>query len=372
MAVVTENTIRELAAFRGGEVPVTSCYLDVDGRRHTSRHDYEHELEQVLRSARSRASHGSVAQDIRRIEDYVRAGIDRSRTRGLAIFACSALDFWEVITLPVSVHSRVVINDAPAVGQLESVVQEYARIGVLLADRQRARMFVFELGELTDHSELFEELPREYDHRGHSDQGYDRERHHVEELAHQHLRHAARVAFDVYQRSGFEHLVVGGQDSIVHEVEEHLHPYLKSRLVGRVPVPVAASIDDIRSAALDIEEKVDRRIEGEVVQRLRDAVGAGSRAVAGLEPVLRALSSRRIDHYLVSAGFERSGWRCLSCHALATIGPSCPDCDGTMGRIDDVVEESIEYALASGLKVTMCRGNADLDVLGQIGALLRY
>ncbi len=372
MTLINEDTIRELAAFRGGDALVTSCYLDVDGRRLLRTHDYQAELDRLLRAARAKANNDrSVAQDLERIQDYVRAGIDRSHTRGLAFFACSAHDFFEVIPLPVPVHSRVVINDAPAVGQLESLVKDYARIGVLLADRQRARMFVFELGELTDHSELFEELPREYDHRGHSDQGYERERHHVEELAHQHLRHAAKVAFDVFQRRGFEHLVVGGQDSIVHEVEEHLHPYLKDRLVGRVPVPVMASVDEIRSAALDIEAEVDRRIQAELVQRLRDAVGAGTKGVAGLAAVLTAMAERRVDHLLVSAGFEHGGWRCSSCDALATVGPTCPQCSAALVRVDDVVEEAIEYALAQGLTVTICR-DADLDVLGQIGALLRY
>ena len=43
------------------------------------------------------------------------------------------------------VRSQLVINHAPAVGQLESVVQEHEPIGVLLADKQRARLFVFEL-----------------------------------------------------------------------------------------------------------------------------------------------------------------------------------------------------------------------------------
>jgi len=43
-----------------------------------------------------------------------------------------------------------------------------------------------------------------------------------------------------------------------------------------------------------------------------------------------------------------------------------------MERVDDVVEDAVEEALTQGLPVTICIGNADLDVLGSIGALLRY
>ncbi len=98
-------------------------------------------------------------RDLDRIEEYVRGGIDRSTTRGLAIFSCSAQDFWKVVALPVPVHSRVVINEWPAVSQLESVAQGFDRFAVLLVDRQRARILVFHFGELVDHSELLDARP---------------------------------------------------------------------------------------------------------------------------------------------------------------------------------------------------------------------
>jgi len=43
-----------------------------------------------------------------------------------------------------------------------------------------------------------------------------------------------------------------------------------------------------------------------------------------------------------------------------------------MERVHDVVEDAIEAALTQGVAVTFCVSDADLDVLGRIGALLRY
>jgi hypothetical protein len=40
--------------------------------------------------------------------------------------------------------------------------------------------------------------------------------------------------------------------------------------------------------------------------------------------------------------------------------------------VEDVVEEAVEEALAQSCDVEICVGNADLDVLGCIGAILRY
>ena len=90
MAVITEDGIRELASMKGERAPITSCYLDVDGRRVSRYPDLEHEVGLLMRDAKGRANgEQSVHSDLKRIEQFVRGGIDRSRTRGVAIFACS-------------------------------------------------------------------------------------------------------------------------------------------------------------------------------------------------------------------------------------------------------------------------------------------
>jgi hypothetical protein len=43
-----------------------------------------------------------------------------------------------------------------------------------------------------------------------------------------------------------------------------------------------------------------------------------------------------------------------------------------MTLLEDVVEEAVHEALTQQVRVDVCVGNADLDVLGRIGALLRF
>jgi hypothetical protein len=43
-----------------------------------------------------------------------------------------------------------------------------------------------------------------------------------------------------------------------------------------------------------------------------------------------------------------------------------------MDHLDDVVEHLVEQLIVEGTTVDICVGNADLDVAGRIGALLRY
>jgi peptide subunit release factor 1 (eRF1) len=371
MVAITEDEIRELAGFRGEEALVTSCYLDVDGARHIRHQDVMRELDRVLRPARARCNGDqSVAADLARIEAHVRGGLDRSRTRGLAMFACSAQDYWRVVELPVPVRSQVVVNHTPTVRQLEAVVDQHERFGLLLVDRQRVRVFVFELGEVVESTGHFDPLPRgdDDDHSFTKDQVRDR----AAALVHQHLRRAADSAFAVFQDQGFERLVIGAPDDIGPELESVLHPYLRERLVARCAIAPGATDEEVRRAALDVEADVERVKEAEAVTALREAVGGGRRGVAGLDDTLMALVERRVETLLVSAGYDELGWRCGACRWIGRIGRTCPVCASEMDGVEDVVEEAVEEALGQSCRVEICVGNADLDVMGGIGALVRY
>jgi len=372
VAVITEAAIRELAAIKGDRAPITSCYLDVDGRRVARHQDLEREVDILLHSARAQADgEASVQSDLNKISQLVRSGLDRSRTRGLAIFSCTADRLWQVIELPVPVRARVVINHVPAVGQLESVLREHEPIGVLLADRQRARMFVFELGELVERSEQFEAPPRAIGARGERDRGGDHP-HSLEERTQQHLRNAAQVAFEVWDQHRFEHLAIAAPEHLAGHLEANLHPYLRKRLCGRLSVPVTANHAEVLAAAQQVEAQVERAREAGVVERLRAATAADRRGVAGLATVVEALADHRVDTLVVSKGFVAPGWRCRGCDTLAAMGRRCKRCGGEMLEVDDLVEDVVEEALAQQCQLEICVGNADLDVMGRIGALLRY
>lgn len=368
MAPITEAAVKELASFRSTDAPVVSCYLDVDGRRQLTWQSVERQFERLTRDVADGSG------DVDRIADFLKGGLDRSGVRGLAVFSCEAHDLWEIVALPVPVHPQLHVNQAPAVAQLEAIVQELEPLGLLLVDRQRTRMFVYHLGELVDRTEVFEQLPRnELDRHDEADRGGDtKAQHHLDEATNQHLRHAVHAAFRLFQDHGYAHLAIGGPEELLGSVESMLHPYLRERFCGRVAIAAGASEAEVLEAALQVERDIERRKEADAVARLRDAVGADNRGVAGLAPTLSALAERRVATLLVSQGYSEVGWLCPACDNLFAKGPTCPVDGAEMERHDDIVEEAVQHALRQGARIEVCVGNADLDVLGRIGALLRY
>jgi peptide subunit release factor 1 (eRF1) len=370
VVVLTKDTIRILAAFQSQDAPVVSLYLDVDGRRRPRPQEYERQLDRMVREALSSSNGGRpAARDLERIAAHVRRGLDRSRVRGLALFSCEAGGLWEVLELPMPVCDQLVVNRSPQVGQLERLSEEHERFGVLMADRQRARVLVIEMGEVTDSEALFDELPRHEDDRGEWDK--DHVHGHQAVAAQHHLRRAGQLAFSVFKGRGYDHLVLSGPDEVLAELERELHTYLRDRTVAHLSIPITAGDEEVRQAVLRVEEQVERDRESTLLVALRDRVGTGT-AVVGLGPVLSALLERRVDTLLVSAGFETQGWRCPRCAALAERGRTCPVCSAKMDLVDDVVEEAVADGVLRSRRVVTCVDSADLDVMGRIGALLRY
>ena len=321
---IDESRIRDLAGFKGEDAPVTSVYLDVDGRRRIRARDVELALERMVRPVREpRAGSQSVLADLKRIEDHVKGGIDRSRVRGLAFFACSAHDFWEVVELAVPVRDRVVVNHTPYVRELEAVVAQHQRFAVLLADRQRARLFLFQQGELLDQQEQLDLLPRHDDDGG--QMGKDQVAGHTAAAAHRHLKHAAAAAFALHQEQGFDHLVLCGPDDVTAELERELHAYLRERIAGRVHLAVPRQR---RGDPPGGRGRRGRPWSGR--GRRRSSTGCARQwapattGVAGLQQVLDALVARRVDTLIVSEGFEAPGWRCPACAWVGIARPALP------------------------------------------------
>src|SRR5712672_3434848 len=64
-------------------------------------------------------------------------------------------DFFRVCELAVNVHNILSWRDKPYVRPLLELIDEHERYGVVLTDREHARLFSIFLGELEEHQEVF-------------------------------------------------------------------------------------------------------------------------------------------------------------------------------------------------------------------------
>lgn len=368
--IPTEQSLRALASIDAADAAVLSFYLDTDGRRHPRRADLERATADALRSVRtdglSRTGRACIESARTRIQEFIAKEFERGATRGLAIFACDALDLWSVFELPTAVRTRAVADVHPHVLRLEALLSRAERFATALVSRDKARLFVTHLGRTVERTEILDDVPGKHGQGGWSQANYSR---HIEEMAHRHYKHAAEVLFALSKKEPFDRLILAGPDEAVATFEKGLHPWLAERVATRVSLPMNAGIARVADAVQAAEDVIETERAAEAVARILEEFAAGRSAVVGLDKTLAALRDGRVDVLALTDGDPRAGYRCESCARLATTDGKCDSCGAAMLGVADLNEEIVDEALRHrcGVVASMTRPLPD-----GIGALLRY
>lgn len=377
MARLDEELLRKIAAWETNGLPVTSLYLDVDGRRRPKRTLYIRRAsdltDRVCRESEGedREIHRSACADKERIDAFVGEEFERTgRVRGLAAFSCSGAGLWEAMLVPQPVRDQVRLSPRPYLVPLESLVEVAETFCTAIVDRARARIFVSRLGEIQETSSLLDEVPGRHDQGGWAQARLQR---HVEDHVQRHLKRVAEVLLGMQKGRPYDHLVLAGQEEAVAELERELHDYVSQKVVARISLPMAASTDEVLEQAMDLERDLEEGREREAVERLvSEAEASTGRAVAGFGETLTALEQSRAATLVVLSALQASGVRCTSCGHLAGEAERCELCGSEVGPVPDLVEVAVEEALKKRCRVETVETSADLERLGGIGALLRF
>lgn len=363
--MITASDVRTLAEVSSTTAPTVSCYLDVDGGDRVRPADVRRAFDALVADA---DGVDVVAGELDDIRERIDAGFDRSVVRGVAFFANRETGLFTVHELPLPVRDELVVSADASLGQLELVVQRGFPLAILAADRHHVRVFVLRHGDVLTAHEETAAPERDFDRTGEADRG-DLEPHR-DELARQLLRRGVDALWSTYGDLPFDALVLATSEPVHHDVEAMLHPYLLERLHGRISLDPRASTSEVRAAAVAVEREIAQARAEALVAKLRDRLGSG-RAVAGLEAVGDALTDRRVETLIVSDGFHETGWRCHTCRGFASVGPQC-SCGAELHRVRDVVSAAVDEAVRQSAEVAVVSDAPDLDVVGRIGALLRY
>jgi len=368
---LSPDTLRRLAELRLEEGKVVSLYLNLDPSEFASAQARGTAINSLLDEAErvAREEDQAVREDVARLRDLFK-GFDFQGAHGVAVFACGAADLLETIKLPRAVPNSVVIDDAPYVEPLVEV-QAAAHYGVVLVNRQIARIFRGSRDRLDEVEIVNDELPRRHDQGGWSQARHQRS---VDKEAQDHLKHAAEELLRRYEGRPFDALFVAAPDAVYSDFCERLHPYLEGRLAGRFEIGVEnTSADEVLQAATEVIEGYERKLENETLDRLVAEKGSGGRGAAGLEDTLEALNEQRVEVLLLLENFDAAGVCCPQCGWLGAPGTGACPADGTdTTKRKDITDLAVRRALTQSARVVVVRDDDRLEPLGSIAALLRF
>ncbi len=362
--MITEKELRELTDFRGGGKPILSLYLDVD----LTRQDKD-ECKLALKGLLKEVGGKALRKDVERIKRFFDFEYDW-QDKGIAIFSCQGRDFWRVHRLSVPVRSEIFVGQRPHIKPLTDLFDEYERHCVALVDREQARLFLVQLGEIEEHTGALAMMPGRHKRGGWAQARYQR---HIEDHAQQNLRRAAEAVAEFFEREGCSHLILAGTEETLAQFRELLPKPLQEHIIGEFAMEMTAPTDQILAKAMEIKERTERQREAELVERLITSMSKGRQAAIGLDDTLFALQEGRVHTLVVAEGFKAKGYVCLNCgYITAQDLGKCFLCGGETQEIDDVVNRAIQMVIEAGGEVEVVKGSEALKRAGNIGAILRY
>ena len=377
---LNEGRLRELASLRPDGARVLSVFLNLDPQEFAQAPARATEIESVLDDAERRVREANdnlpheqklaLRGDVERTREFLK-GADFKGAHGFVVYASGPADLFQALRLPRPVITRAVIDDSPFIEPLVEICQK-GSWAVILVNRKVGRMFRGSPERLDELRAVEDDVPGRHQQGGLSQARYQRS---IDEDVRDHYKNVADAAFRRFQSSPFDRLLIGGPGEDVAEFEGRLHSYLRERIAGRVEVDVeSATADQVLAAARADMEAVDRKLEDESLERLRQGLATGGRAVAGLDDTLQALNERRVEILLLADGFDAAGTSCPQCGWVGTPEHTTCPADGTkLESRDSLAESALELAIEQSAQVLRVRGAAgEIESHGGIAAVLRF
>ena len=376
-----ENIIDRLAGFEPSGLPVISLYLNAQANER-GRQDFERFLrKEFSERARTFKAHTpereSFDRDIERIETYLRDEL-RPETNGVAVFACSgAGDFFEAMqtAAPVENH-RLYIYNQPHLYPLARLMDQYPRYAVLVADTNRARLFVFARGKAVQRDEVQNVKTRGSQAGGWSQARYQR---HTEQYHTQHAKEISDILEEIVREDNVEHIILAGDEVIIPKLREQFPKAVADRIVDVLSLDINAPEHEVLAESMETMREHDAQTDAEKVERLLNDYRARGLAVVGSTDTLEALAMGQVEELIITARQQnvegdREDVAILSDAEIAE--PVVAGQDGAVANIEPdsliVADDLVTRARQTSARITFIEDATLLEDVGGVGALLRY
>jgi len=390
---ITREQIRELAEFHDPRSCAVSFYFQPSTPRNKAHKEDTILIKDLAREAlhrmeslgvetkgpESKGPEGKIKRDSARadIDRVVRlSGELRSNgTHAKAVFACAARNIWHEYDLPASLPgTQIFVDRYFHLKPIAYLLGAFPRLGVVLVDRHRARIFDLRLGELTEREGLFQTLSR----KGRSDgfAGYDggHAQRRVDDEARQHFKAVAEILKESLEKGVFEKWILGCQDIHRSQLEPQLHAYVSQALLGRFQADVGhIANEEIRTHAQQIVERWQSDRRRELVGQVLSQARSHARGVTGLRRVLRSLEMGEVQTLLLGENFQAHAVECSGCgHLDAHLVSYCPVCGRATQEVVDVGEAILPWVIRRDIEMFYVKDDPEFDKVGNVAALLRF
>lgn len=367
--------LNRLLSFEPIPAPVISLYLDArvneQGQR-TFLPFVRKQLNERMKSYENQSEERqSFEEDFVRITRYLEGEIP-GPVHGLAIFACSAANDWFEVghfEAPFE-RNRLSISDRPHLYPLARLIDQYRRYAVVLADTNRAQIFVFAAGRAVEHQEVENVKTKHVKVGGWSQARFQR---HEKNF---HLQHAKEVVDQldkIVLDEKIEHVILAGDEqSVIPLLREEMPKTLAEKVIDALSLGIDTPEHELLEESMTAFRRHDSLTDMEKVERLLNEYRADDLGVGGVAETLAALSNGQVEEMLIAANPESLVYEIEEVEKVLTLYRGEQPLPDELDK-RSVADELVRRAnVLSSATVTFIEDSKRLEGLGGVGGFLRY
>lgn len=378
--MISYDDIRQLQQYQSGpDSFILSLYINTDQSNAANlNRGFETSLENLFRQITDSQTTGENHRhkfeiECRRVLDFLRDYTPKGR--GLVIFSDSSQDFWWQRDLQVELPTEGRWSQNPWVRPLLEVLEDHDQFGVVLIDKQRARILTVDATGMEQQAEILSDVPNKHATTGtdHIMSQTQMQRDHAQHVQ-WHVKRVAEELAAIVDRKKLARIVIGGPVEATSTFINELPKRLQQMIIGTISVPLDSNHERLSSELRAVQEKAEHEDEARIVESMITTAMKGDRAVLGISETLAAIQEQRVYRLVVARDYRIEGKECESCLVLTADGlEKCSFCGGNLLPAPDLINRASRRVLDQAGKVQMVSGEAADKLAGiGIGAILRF
>jgi peptide chain release factor subunit 1 len=318
----------------------------------------------------------NLLEDVQVAEHFINLEYDWA-AKGVVLFSDQSADFFNTYQFGISVPDRVFVGNRPTIRPLVRLFDTFMGWGVVLVDKQGARLFSFNLGELAEMNPVLGDEVKQTKRGGgnamHGRMGGADPSGKIETIIERNIKDVIEYATAFFKHQHIRRILIGGTDDNIARFREELPKTWQSLVVGDFTMSMTASHLEVLEHATQAVLAAQNKMNSALVNQAITLAAKGINGATGLIDTLNAIREGRVKTLLVMEDFEQSGYRCNGCGYLTVQDLEiCPFCNGSFIQIVDAVEMAVQETLKMNAEVKVLLENENLATAGHIAALMRY
>ncbi|MCX6055858.1 MAG: hypothetical protein NTZ74_13285 [Chloroflexi bacterium] len=236
----TETSLRKIKDFSAHD-PVVSLYLNTEptlGNAETHRLRLRNMLKDL-----------PLEKDVESIEAFFNHRYDWAG-RAVAVFSCAPAHFFEYLPIALPVKDYIKIGSRAEIEPLEDLLEDFNDLGVILIDKQGARLFHFHLGELLEQEGILGDTVKHVKNGAASSThglrgGAIDSARNAQEVIDRNLRESRDFAIKFFESRQIRQIMIGGSEDNIAQFKSHLSKKWSNLIVGTFAMSMNATHADV-------------------------------------------------------------------------------------------------------------------------------